>query len=105
MIEMYEKTGSLKVKSGRRCQLVLQNIIKEIAKAFVDRAQGNIVCISNARKIARNLNISYCILCKILRRNILFYPYQIRRLQEFRDTQIHKRKTFALTLIARMNGG
>lgn len=102
MVAKFEKTGSLKVQSGRGRKPVPQDTIEAVATAIVDRGQDNIAATSSARGVARNMDMPYSTVWKIVRKIIHFYPYKISRVQELLYTDHDKRLTFALTFLARM---
>ncbi|KFM73345.1 hypothetical protein X975_03228, partial [Stegodyphus mimosarum] len=102
MVATFEKTGSLKVQSGRGRKPVPQDIIEAVATAIVDRAPDNIAATSNARGVARNMDKPYSTVWKILRKIINFYPYKISRVQELLYPDHDKRLTSALSFHARM---
>jgi hypothetical protein len=102
MVKKFEITGFLKVQSGRGQKPVPQDKIEEVATVIVDREQDSIADTSSARGVARNLDMPYSTVWKILRKIIHFYPYKISQVKELHNNDHDKRLSFALTFLAGM---
>ncbi len=74
MIKKFEKTGSMKVQLGRERKPVSQDTSEEVATAIFDRSQYSIADTSSASGVARNLEMPYSTVWKILWKIIHFYP-------------------------------
>ncbi|KFM66244.1 hypothetical protein X975_14744, partial [Stegodyphus mimosarum] len=101
MVATFKKTGSLKVQSGRGRKPVPQYTIEAAATAIVDRGPDNIAATSSAREVARNMDMPYSKVWKILQKIINFYLYKNRCVQELLYPNHDKQLTFALTFLAR----
>ena len=102
MIKKFEETGSLTIRAGRGRKPVSEDAITDVATAIVEGSQETIAGTSSARGVARQLDMNYSTVWRVLRRVIGFYPYKISRLHELKPSDYDKRVTFALSFLARI---
>lgn len=72
MASKFMKTGSLKIHSSKRGNPVPQGVIQETVTVIVDTAQDNIAVTSCVRGVARNLDMPYNSIWKVLQKIIQF---------------------------------
>jgi hypothetical protein len=102
MVNKFEETGSFTIKCGRGRKPVPIPIQEEIATAIVE-SSGTPEAGPSARGVARQLDIPYATVRKVLRKIIQFYPYKISRHQQLIPGDSQKRVDFALMFLARMD--
>lgn len=100
MIKKFEETGSLGLRAGRGRKAVPDDAVTDVATAVFDDTGTSSG--PSARAIARQTDMPYATVWKILRKTLHFYPYKISRVQALHITDPDKRLTFALTFLARM---
>ena len=86
MIKKFEEMGSLTIHAERGHKPVSEDVITDVATAIVKGSQGTISGTSSARGVARQLDMNYSPIWKILRSVIGFYPGKISRLHKLKPS-------------------
>ena len=86
IIKKFDETGSLTIRSGRGRKPISEDVITDVATVVVEGSQGTIADTSSSRGVARQLDMNYSPIWKILRSVIGFYPGKISRLHKLKPS-------------------
>ena len=82
IITKFKETGSRTIRAGRGRKPVSEEVITDVAPAFVKGSQETISGSRRAWSVARQLNMNYSTVWRVLRRVIRFHSYKISRLHK-----------------------
>ena len=72
----FEKTGDLRVQSGRGRKPTRSGIVEDVDTTIVEQSMDNVSGCSRAYAISRNMSVPYSTVQNILRKNGAFFPIQ-----------------------------